>query len=76
MKLISSARKNRRHERGSAVMLVMTMLGIMTIFVAMNTVAIRTLSTELKLIEKKQVRRLQAGAAAQAVSVTSKNDTK
>jgi hypothetical protein len=42
----------------------------------MNTVAIRTLSTELKLIEKKQVRRLQAGAAAQAVSVTSKNDTK
>ncbi|HEX3798684.1 MAG TPA: hypothetical protein VH413_08280 [Verrucomicrobiae bacterium] len=62
MKLFSNPSGTSRAESGSAVMLVLIMLGIMTIFVAVNTVTIRTVSRELKLLEKKQVRRLDSAA--------------
>jgi hypothetical protein len=53
---------NRRcFERGSAVIVVMVMLGIMMIFFATNLVTIKTLTRELKSVEKKQVERLRAG---------------
>jgi hypothetical protein len=63
MKLFSSPSGTRRAESGSAVMLVLIMLGIMTIFVAVNTVTIRTISRELKLLEKKQVKRLDGATS-------------
>ncbi len=52
MKLSSVSTNPRRDERGSAVILVMAMVAIMMIFVAVNTVAVRTCSRELKLLEK------------------------
>ncbi len=63
MKLSSPRFNSRRAERGSAVMLVMTMLGIMVICVTVNAVAVMSLTRELKLLEKKQVQRLQTASA-------------
>ncbi|HEX4647170.1 MAG TPA: hypothetical protein VH598_16320 [Verrucomicrobiae bacterium] len=51
----------RRSEHGSATIVVLVMLGIMMIFFATNLVTIKTLTRELKLVEKKQVERLSGG---------------
>lgn len=72
--LPSSKEKNRRAERGSAVAVILAMLGIMLIFVGADLVAVRSLDRELKLLEKKQVQRLRRdtpGLAASAKDSTS-----
>jgi hypothetical protein len=67
---ISLSLKNRRNEHGSAVAVVLAMLGIMLICVSANLVAIRSLDRELKLIEKRQMRRLGHDAPGQTASAT------
>jgi len=57
---------HRRRQEGSAVIMVLAMLAIMLICVGVNTVAVTNLRRELKLLEKKQVQRLQPAAANQS----------
>ena len=59
MKILASQTHPARAQSGSAVVVVLAMLGIMVICVSVNVVSVRTLQRELKLIEKKQVQRLQ-----------------
>ena len=59
MKPLNSDSAKRHSERGSAVAVILAMLSIMMICLALNTVAMRTLDRELKLVEKQQVQRLQ-----------------
>ena len=54
--LYSSSRTAGR--RGSAVIIVMTLLAIMSILVTVNVVAVNSLRREVRLIEKKQRERL------------------
>jgi hypothetical protein len=62
MKTSSVHLDRRPSERGSATIVVLVMLGIMMIFFATNLVTIKTLTRELKLVEKKQIERLRGGA--------------
>ena len=50
----------RRNEQGMAVVIVMTILAILLIFVAGNIRTLHNLNRELKLLEKQQIKRLQA----------------
>jgi hypothetical protein len=67
---ISLVAKRRCNERGSAVAVVLAMLGIMLVCVSVNLVAVRSLDRELKLLEKRQVRRLRHDAPGHAASTT------
>lgn len=60
MKISNASSQRSFAQSGSAVIVLLALLGIMLTFVAVNTVAIRSLQRELKLIEKKQVQRLQS----------------
>lgn len=64
MNIFNTRFQRKPGQSGSAVIVLLAMLGIMLIFVAANTIAIRSLQRELKLIEKKQVHRLQAAPPA------------
>ncbi len=66
MKIPKHQIHSRHPERGSAVIVTLAMLAIMLLCVGANTIAIRTLSRELKLVEKKQMQRLQHAAPATA----------
>ncbi|HEX4644752.1 MAG TPA: hypothetical protein VH598_04015 [Verrucomicrobiae bacterium] len=61
--------KRRRSEYGSATIVVLVMLGIMMIFFATNLVTIKTLTRELKSVDKKQVERLRSGTPHNAGGV-------
>jgi type II secretory pathway pseudopilin PulG len=52
----TSPRANRR--RGSAMLVVLALLGIMTAMVTADFMAARGLDRELKLLEKRQTQRL------------------
>jgi hypothetical protein len=63
MKLLSphsNPAKVHRQQGGSAVIVVMALVAILLLYVAGNLRTLDHLSRELKLLEKKQVRRLQA----------------
>ena len=66
MKTSCSRVNHRRRERGSAVVVALAMLAIMLICVSVNSVAVRSLGRELKLLEKKQVQRIQPAAQKQS----------
>ncbi len=63
---------SRRHEQGLAVITVMTVLAIVLICLAGNIRMLYSLDRELKLVQKQQIRRLQA--ATSAVSLGNTND--
>jgi hypothetical protein len=50
----------RRRQSGSAVIVVLALLAIILVYVAGNLRTINSLDRELKLLELKQTRRLQA----------------
>jgi len=50
----------RRSERGSAVLIVITLLSLMAALMVSNTVALRRLKVGLQLLEQKQQRQLKA----------------
>ena len=59
MKISSPQSRSRRDQSGSAVAVILAMIGIMMIFVAVNVAAVRSLGNELKLIEQQQNQRLK-----------------
>ena len=50
----------RRRQSGSAVIVVMALLTIIMVYIASNLRTINSLGRELKLLERQQIRRLQA----------------
>ncbi len=52
----------RRHESGSAIIVVLALLAIIMIYVASNLRTLDNLDRELKLVERQQLHRLQAAA--------------
>jgi len=54
------ASRPRRRQSGSAVIVVMALLTIIMVYVASNLRTINSLGRELKLLERQQIRRLQA----------------
>ena len=49
----------RRHQAGSAVIVVMALLTLILVYVAMNLRTINSLGRELKLLERQQSHRLR-----------------
>jgi hypothetical protein len=58
------ARRSRARRSGSAVIIVLALLAIILIYVAANLRTLYTLSSELRLLERRQVQRLQKAAPA------------
>jgi hypothetical protein len=50
---------SRRNERGSLTVVLLVFLAIMVIYVGANIRMLNCLKAEIKVVEKKQVRRLQ-----------------
>jgi hypothetical protein len=59
MKISPVFNHSRKTQNGSAVLIVMGLVAIMGIFVAVNIAAIRTLDRELKMLDHRQIRRIQ-----------------
>jgi len=68
MKILSPSIGGGASERGSAVIVVMTMVAIMVICVSVNLVALNTVDRELKLLDKKQMQHWQAKSARPATN--------
>jgi hypothetical protein len=65
-----------RNSHGSAVIVVIVLLGLMLIFVFANLKTLHFMDRELKLIEKRQLQRLSAiVAATNSLTQTRTNDT-
>jgi hypothetical protein len=60
MKIVSSHFIERRRQNGSAVFVFICLLAIMMILVAANSDALSHLHQEIKLLEQRQVQRLNA----------------
>jgi hypothetical protein len=60
MKILVSS--PRRREQGMATIVVLALLSIVLIYVAANVRSLDILGRELKLVEKQQIRRLNARA--------------
>ena len=58
----------RRREHGMAVLVVIVLLSIMAVFVLSNGRALGQLKQELKLVEKRQQRRLEPKPPMRAVA--------
>jgi hypothetical protein len=58
MKLL--AQSPRRREQGVAVIVVLALLAIMLLYAGANTRSLRDLGRELKLLERQQIKRLNA----------------
>ena len=54
----------RRHQRGSATLIVFALLGCMAIFIMANAITLHRLDRELRLIEKQQLRHYPAATNA------------
>ena len=65
MKTAFTPCQSRSSRRGSAVIVVLAMIGIMMTLVTVNLVAVRGIDRELKSIEKKQLQRLNHGRSKQ-----------
>jgi len=68
MKLLPSLRNQRR--RGMAVVVVLALLTVILIYVMANLHALTSLHQELKLTERRQLKRLNAVNAANAAALT------
>jgi len=68
MKLL--AQQPRRRQQGMAVIVVLALLGIMLLYVGVNTRSLRDLGRELKLLERQQIKRLSNRTAFTNASVT------
>lgn len=58
------ASRSRRHETGSAVIIVLALLTILLIYVAGNIRTLNSLGRELRLLERQQTIRLEHTATA------------
>ena len=55
-----------RAERGSVVLLLLVLLGIMAVYLASNNLVLNNLQRELRLIEKKQIEKFSRPPAPTA----------
>lgn len=58
MKLSPPASRPQKSQHGSTVLIALALLGIMTAMITADFIAVRGVDRELKLIEKRQIRRL------------------
>jgi hypothetical protein len=65
---------SRQAESGMAVILVMALLAIILVYVAGNLGTLHHVSRELRLIEQKQVRRLESISATNLSALTATNE--
>ena len=65
-----AAAEPRRREQGMAVIVVMALVSILLIYVACNIRTLSHLGHELKLLEQRQVRRLEQSARTTNAPVT------
>ena len=65
-------RRSKRKEAGSAVLVVIALIAIIFIYIAANLSALHNLHRELRLIEKRQIQRLQTrpGSGATPAQMT------
>ena len=54
----------KKRERGSAILVVLVLMGIMTTLVICNSVTLRQLRQELNLIERQQLKKFEGRARA------------
>lgn len=54
-----SPHSTRRRERGSAVLVVLAVLTLITLYVLSNTLVLHHLKADLKLVEKQQLKKFQ-----------------
>lgn len=66
MRISRSANAARRS--GSAVLAVILLLAIVTIYIGANVRAVSALNREIKLVERQQLRRLQAQSQTSATN--------
>ena len=55
----TESRPTGRGERGSATILVLTLLAILVVYMNSNQLALHTLKRDLRLIEQKQLKKFQ-----------------
>ena len=55
--------ESARTERGSVVLLLLVLLGIMAVYLACNNLVLNNLQRELRLIEKKQIEKFSRSPA-------------
>jgi len=60
-------RKIKKQERGSAILVVLVLMGIMTTLVICNSVTLRQLRQELNLIERQQLKKFEGKEQAEQV---------
>ena len=70
---LSLCHRTRQDQHGSAVLVILILLGIMVIFVAGNTATVNWLRREVNVVDKQQVQRL---ARHNAQTVTNRNLSK
>ena len=59
----TESRPARREERGSATILVLALLALMTVFLTVNQLVLHNLKRELRLVEQKQLKKFQPPTA-------------
>ncbi len=71
MKISSSISAARRRQSGSAVVVYLTLMAIMVILAAANSNTLLHLNRELNLLERRQIKRLNASTAHAILTVES-----
>jgi hypothetical protein len=70
---LSHARRGKKSRQGSAVIVILAMLGIMVLLMAANTVTVNSLRKEIKLLDQRQTARLAASATNQLADASRAN---
>jgi Tfp pilus assembly protein PilX len=65
---LSMRHQQRRGQGGSAVLVILVLLGIMLIFVAANTANLNWLRRQVNVVDQRQTQRLAQSAANQPLS--------
>jgi hypothetical protein len=60
--------RHRQRQGGSAVLVILVLLGIMLIFVAVNTANLNWLRRQVNVVDQRQTQRLAHSAANQPLS--------
>ena len=70
---LSPVRRRQKCRQGSAVIVMLAMLGIMVLLMAANTATVSSLRREIKLVDQRQRARLAASATNQLAGASSTN---
>jgi type II secretory pathway component PulK len=67
--------QSNQSQRGTAVIVMLAILSLMFIYIAANVRSLGTLEREIKLLDQKQIRRLERISATNNVTVLKVNPT-